>query len=233
MKPYTQKVKSVKFNMMPVECGGFIMGGVKDQFTINDELPKHKVTLTRNYYMSETPVTQALYRAVMGQYNTYVNRAGLYPVTNVSWNDVRKFLRKLNQKTKRDYCLPSEAEWEFAARGGLLSKGTHFAGSDEPEDVAWFDENSNGETQIVGLKTPNELGLYDMCGNVWEWCYDWYGEYTEEDQIDPLGPKTGTYCVIRGGAFQEHWKYCRVFSRHQQIPNGVCPVIGFRLLHYA
>jgi hypothetical protein len=156
------------------------------------------------------------------------------PVDYVSWNDVQEFIRKLNVKTGKNYRLPTEAEWEYAARGGNKSKGYKYSGSNDVDDVAWYDENMRGGSEgwkepSVGMKTPNELGLYDMSGGVWEYCGDWYGEYSGEAQSDPTGPSTGSYRVFRGEGGQSRDRRVRVSVRGYDSSGVGDFAVGFRL----
>ena len=151
------------------------------------------------------------------------------PVEQVSYEDVQEFITKLNQKTGKTFRLPTEAEWEYAARGGNKSKGYKYSGSNNLNDVAWYDGNSNSKTHPVKTKQANELGLYDMSGNVWEWCSDWYGVYSSSSQTNPQGPNSGSYRVLRGGGWFNDARYCRVSNRSDSYPSGSSDGSGFRL----
>ena len=197
-------VDGVSFKMIKVKGGTFQMGSEnreEDEQPIQDEQPIHSVTLS-DYYIGETEVTQALWQAVMGSNpsrfigDNYRNM----PVETVRWNDCQEFISKLNQKTGRRFALPTEAQWEFAARGGNKSRGYKYSGSNNIDDVAWYYDNSSEQTHPVGTKMANELGLYDMTGNVCEWCSDWYGDYSSSSQTDPTGSSTGSHRVYRGGS---------------------------------
>ena len=146
--------------------------------------------------------------------NPSSNKAGNdYPVENVSWDDCQEFIRKLNARTGLNFRLSTEAEWEYAARGGRKSSGYKYSGSNSIGNVAWYDVNSGNKTYPVGRKSPNELGLYDMSGNVWEWCQDWYGKYSSEAQTNPVEPASGGDRVLRGGSYWLNAGYCRVSLR--------------------
>ena len=191
----------VSIKMIKVEGGTFTMGATDEQGTDpdSDEFPPHQVTLS-NFSIGETEVTQGLWKAVMGNNPSNFTGDNL-PVEEVSWDDCQLFIAKLNQLTGRNFRLPTEAEWEYAARGGNKSKGYKYAGSNTIDNVAWYKDNSGDKTHPVGSKAPNELGLYDMNGNVWEWCQDWFGDYSSSAQTNPTGPASGELRVNRGGSF--------------------------------
>ena len=222
-------VGGVPFTMVHVEAGIFTMGATPEQQKPwEDEKPAHRVTLTHDYYMGETEVTQALWRAVMGCNPSYFRGDDL-PVEEVSWDDCQEFIRRLNQTTGKKFRLPTEAEWEYAARGGNRSRGYQYAGSNNPDDVAWYRFNSGRNTHPVKTKRPNELGLYDMSGNVWEWCQDWYGEYSRAPQTNPTGPATASSRVFRGGSWHNGARYCRVAYRNYDAPDCRDGNLGLRL----
>ena len=231
------RVGNVQFRMMPVAGGKFMMGADEKQasWAAADEKPLHEVALS-DYYIGQYPVTQGLWRAVTGR-NPSNNKAGDdYPVEYVSWDDCQGFIKKLNDRTGLAFRLPREAEWEYAARGGWQSRGFIYSGSDNADDVAWHEGNSSlgfwkgRRTHPVGQKKPNELGLYDMSGNVWEWCQDWYGEYTAETQTDPAGPASGRYRVLRGGSYWCGARHCRVSFRIDGDPGYRYDDFGLRLV---
>ncbi|MBR2102212.1 MAG: SUMF1/EgtB/PvdO family nonheme iron enzyme [Prevotella sp.] len=242
----TFTVNGVSFRMVKVAGGTFQMGATSEQGddASDSEKPVHNVTLY-DYYIGETEVTQELWYAVMGKRPTsdgdqWSSSWGLgdnYPAYNVSWNDCQTFITRLNQLTGQQFRLPTEAEWEFAARGGKNSLGYKYAGSNTIGDVAWYLDNipshSYGTagygTQPVANKSPNELGLYDMSGNVREWCQDWYGSYSYPDQTNPIGPSSGSYRVTRGGAWGGYARDCRVSQRANSHPNGYSERLGLRL----
>ena len=217
-------------NMVKVQGGTFTMGATPEQGNdaASDEKPAHQVTLS-DYYIGRYEVTQKEWQAVMG-YNPSYNEGDNLPVEQVSWNDCQDFINKLNQLTGLKFRLPSEAQWEYAARGGKHSRGFKYSGSDNIGDVAWYDENSGSTTPQVGTKQPNELGIYDMSGNVWEWCGDWYGSYSSSDQVNPTGPSSGSYRVLRGGGWGNNAGDCRVSYRFRYFPSLRHYSCGFRVV---
>ena len=223
----TFSVNGVSFDMIAVEGGTFTMGATEEQGSDakNNEKPTHQVTLS-SYFIGKTEVTQALWEAVMGS-NPSSSKGYNLPVENVSWNDCQTFIAKLNQCTGKNFRLPTEAEWEFAARGGNNSNGYAYSGSDNIDEVAWYNENSGGAYHPVGSKAPNELGLYDMSGNADEWCSDWYGSYSSSAQTNPTGPESGKSRVYRGGYRNSSASDCRVSCRNYSYPSGSGP--GLRL----
>ena len=235
-------VKGVKFKMVKVKGGTFMMGATDQDDEASDrEKPAHKVTLD-DYYIAETQVTQALWQAVMGttiqkqaqqgDWSTDLKGVGdNNPMYYISWYDCQEFIQKLNQLTGGTFALPTEAQWEFAARGGNFSKGYKYAGSNNLGDVAWFGDNSNDETHPVAQKKANELGLYDMSGNVWEWCNDWFDEYYYQSspERNPQGPTSGGDRVLRGGSWSDDAGDCLVSSRGDDFPGYRDYVSGMRL----
>ncbi|MDX1910160.1 MAG: SUMF1/EgtB/PvdO family nonheme iron enzyme [Saprospiraceae bacterium] len=188
----------------------------------------YQVTLS-NYEIGKYPVTQKLWKDIMGNNPSHFKGDDL-PVENVRWEDCQAFLKKLNERFPgKNYRLPTEAEWEFAARGGALSKGYEYAGSNDLDEVGWYNKNSGGKTHPVGLKKANELGIHDMSGNVWEWCSDWYGIYPSSAATDPLGPDSGTFRVNRGGSWDDAPQNCRVANRNFNSPGYRNYVLGLRL----
>ena len=214
-------VNGVDFNMIKVEGGTFTMGATPEQGddALSLEKPAHQVTLS-NYYIGETEVTQELWKAVMGSNPSRHVRNPENPVENVSWDCiVNEFLPKLNALTGKKFTLPTEAQWEFAARGGNKSQGYKYSGSNNIDEVAWYlDNNRPFGSKPVGKKLPNELGIYDMSGNVEEWCSDWFGDYSVEPQTDSTGPASGSARVVRGGCFGIFDFLCRVSSRDGADP---------------
>ena len=217
-------------NMVYVSGGTFTMGGTSEQGSDaeSDEKPTHSVTLS-SYYICKYEVTQALWRAVMGS-NPSNFKGDNLPVECVSWNDCQTFINRLNSYTGRNFRLPTEAEWEFAARGGNYSRHYKYSGSNYINDVAWYSDNSGDRTHPVGTKQANELGLYDMSGNVWEWCSDWYGSYSSYSQTDPIGPNSGSDRVLRGGGWFDIASYCRSSDRSYNSPGDRDDGLGIRLV---
>ena len=224
-KVYT--VNGVSFKMIAVKGGTFQMGS-DDGYEW--EKPVHQVTLS-DYYIGETEVTQELWTAVMGSNPPKFTGNMQRPVEMVSWNDCQTVISKLNELTGETFRLPTEAQWEYAACGGNKSKGYTYSGGDAIDDVAWHEYNSGGMTHPVKTKAPNELGIYDMTGNVYEWCSDWYGSYSSAAQTDPTGPSTGSYRLIRGGSWGSDATYCRVASRGSSTPTFSYISLGLRLAH--
>ena len=225
----TFTINGVSFDMVLVEAGTFTMGATPEQEDPSgDDLPVHQVTLTNDYYIGKTEVTQALWRAVMGN-NPSSLEGDDKPVERVSWDDCQEFISKLNAATGQNFRLPTEAEWEFAARGGNKSNHYQYSGSDNIDDVAWYGDNSDAETHDVATKKPNELGLYDMSGNVWEWCSDWYGDYSSSAQTNPTGANSGSIRVVRGGSWGNFAGDCRFSYRGSGSPDCRSYFLGLRL----
>lgn len=225
----TFTVNGVQFTMVAVEGGTFTMGATSEQGSDarDDEKPAHQVTLS-DYYIGQTEVTQALWKAVMGSNPSFFKGDNL-PVEQVSWDDCQEFIQKLNQLTGKQFRLPTEAEWEYAARGGRKSRGYKYAGGNNIDLVAWYDDNSGNETHPVATKQANEHGVYDMSGNVWEWCSDWYGDYQSSSLSDQQGPSSGSNRVIRGGSYFNFARYCRVSCRCSDTPGRRFNYLGLRL----
>ena len=230
---------AVTFRMVLVEGGTMMMGAREnDPYVRPWENPAHEVTLS-DYYMAETEVTQALWKAVMGSSNNpswFTSDNGFVndfqrPVENMTYSQVTSFITKLNQKTGMTFHLPTEAEWEYAARGGKWSQGYLYIGGDNIDEVAWHKGNSGDIPHAVGTKAPNELGIYDMGGNVAEWCGDWYGLYTENPQVNPTGPTTGdtNARVVRGGSWDQAFRMCRPTARLEGFITNKTAHTGFRV----
>ena len=238
---------NTEIDMIYVKGGTYIMGCTTEQGTgcFDGEKPAHRVTVG-DFYIGKYEVTQALWKSIMGTNPSHF-KGDYLPVEWVSWNDVQVFIRKLNAQTGKQYRLPTEAEWEFAARGGNMSKGYKYSGSNTADDAAWYHENAgdkplddntwnsvalvsnNNRTHPVGTKLPNELGIYDMSGNVWEWCNDCYEPYSDHAQNDPQGPSSGAYHLFRGGAWHDYAHQSRVSTRYYVIPDFRLYALGFRL----
>lgn len=222
----TITVNGVSFKMIRVEGGTFWMGSVEEDAYDNENV--HQVTLD-TFSIGETEVTQELWQAVMGS-NPSELKGLHYPVECVSWDDCQDFIRELNSLIGRSFRLPTEAEWEYAARGGKKSKGYEFSGCDDIDEVAWYEGNSGGHTHNVATKRANELGIYDMSGNVWEWCQDRYGPYSSGSQTNPTGAASGSDRVIRGGNYRLSDGWCLVWRRHGESPSSRRRLFGLRLV---
>ncbi|MBQ7690542.1 MAG: SUMF1/EgtB/PvdO family nonheme iron enzyme [Muribaculaceae bacterium] len=230
-------VNGVTFEMVAVDGGTFTMGASEDDLDAFEwERPQHRVTLS-GYSLGATEVTQELWQAVMGSNPSYFTGNAQRPVDSVSWDDCQSFIAALNALTGLNFRLPTEAEWEFAARGGCRSQGCKYAGSEAVGEVACYSGNSyslgSGNaaygTHAVGTKAPNELGLYDMSGNLYEWCADWFANYEATPQANPTGPETGTGRVARGGSWRFNERYCRVAHRIDFWPWNTSSYLGLRL----
>jgi len=214
-------IASMDFCRIP--AGTFFMG---EQGTL------HQVTLTKDFYLAQYPVTQALWQAIMGNNPSHFKGEN-HPVDQVSWEDVQGFIANLNERTGENrYRLPTEAEWEYACRSG--SSGTYCFGDDEKllGEYAWYNNNSEQKTHPVGEKKPNAWGLYDMHGNVWEWCQDWYGDYSQGSVTDPVGLSSGSRRVFRGGSWFYGAGYCRSAIRFRCGPGYRYIILGFRLASF-
>jgi sulfatase modifying factor 1 len=230
-----------------VEAGSFWMGSNDGEA---DEKPVHTVTISRSFYMSQYEVTQKQWREMMGTSPSCFKGDDL-PVENVRWYDAVEYCNRLSRKEgltpcysgsgdkircdfyAKGYRLPTETEWEYAARGGNMSRSHTFSGSNSAGEVGWYGDNSGGNSEPVGQKRPNELGLYDMSGNVWEWCWDWYGGYSSSFQTDPRGPSSGSFRVYRGGSWGSYVLYLRAAYRNRGIPSSGHGSIGVRPVRIA
>lgn len=251
--PLTITVKGVSFNMIRVQGGSFTMGCTSEQGSdcCDDEKPSHTVTLS-TYYIGETEVTQELWKAVMGSNPSYY-QCDLRPVDRIDWSDCQEFIRRLNELTGKKFRLPTEAEWEFAARGGTKSAGYKYSGSNDIDEVARYLESIKMMAKIHQAGTdedyekaleyviknytsvksgkPNELGIYNMSGSVSEWCSDWYGKYTDGALSNPQGPSSGSRRVFRGGSWGDDAVYCRSSYRGNNCPpRRAHGPIGLRLV---
>ena len=231
--PMTYRVNKVSFNMVRVEQGGFWMGAQHmdtaefnyDRMSQTDELPVHYVAMKTDYYIGQTEVTQKLWKEVMG-YNPSVKKCMKKPVTNVNYYEVQEFLYRLDSITGMQFRLPTEEEWEYAARGGKNTRGYVFSGSDDVDRVAWHNDNTR-RLRKVKKRAANELGIYDMSGNVWEWCSTRY-RYFDKERNATLGKEGDMYC-IRGGAWQLPKGMSRVSWRGKRLPDLKNSFGGFRL----
>ena len=220
----------ISIEMVRVEAGTFTMGATPEmKEPWDDEKPAHQVTLTNDYYIGKYEVTQALWKAVMG-YNPSAFKGDNLPVEQVSWDDCQEFISKLNSITSKTFRLPPEAEWEYAARGGNKSRGYQYSGSNNISDVAWYKDNSDNKTHAVGSKQANELGIYDMSGNVWEWCQYWFGSYSSSSQVNPIGANSGSDRVFRGGGWYNNARLCRSSCRGYNTPGYRGISLGLRLV---
>ena len=222
----------VSIEMVFVEGDTFMMGSPDhDKDAYDQEKPQHAVQVP-SFYMGKYQVTQALWKAIMGNNPSYF-KGDLRPVERVSWNDTKEFLTKINHQMGQSFRLPTEAEWEFAAKGGIKSEGYLYSGSDKLRQVGWYRENSGRETHVVGELMANELGIYDMSGNVWEWCEDdWYDHYRKapNDGSARVGRLwRGAYRVIRGGSYFSYAVRCRATNRDRFTPGNRNDSLGFRL----
>lgn len=215
--------------MVVVAGGTFEMGGIETygEQCYPDEFPKHTVSVD-DYYIGQFEVTQELYKFVMG-YNPSHFVGDSLPVDNISWVDAKTFIHELNKMTGKQYRLPTEAEWEFAARGGRWSQDLNYSGSDDLNAVGWCDGNSGRRTHAVGTKAPNELDIYDMCGNVYEWCQDRYAIYKADPQTNPQGPDFGKARVMRGGSWRSEARNCRNTYRSSEDYEARILNCGLRL----
>jgi formylglycine-generating enzyme required for sulfatase activity len=230
LKSLPSSIQKLLKDIVYVRGGTFTMGCTSEQGNdcYSDERPIHSVRIN-GFIMGKYEVTQSQWQAVMGSNPSSFKGCGECPVDKVSWNDIQEFIRKLQKLTGKRFRLPTEAEWEFAARGGTRSRGYQYAGGDNLNSVAWFEDNSNQKTHPVGQKAPNELGLYDMNGNVWEWCSDWYGGYDNSPSTNPKGPSSGANRVLRGGGWDDSAEDCRVASRDYDFPSYRDNSFGFRV----
>jgi formylglycine-generating enzyme required for sulfatase activity len=219
--------------MIFVERGTFTMGNIPDRdgpgtYYYDEEKPVHTVSLS-SFHIGKYEVTQLQWKAVMGSNPSHFKGDNL-PVENVSWDSVQVFISRLNAATGKSYRLPTEAEWEYVARGGNQSFNYKYSGSNNIDEIAWYYNNSNDKTHPVGTKKANELGIYDMNGNVREWCQDWYGAYSPDSQTNPAGPFYGSNRVVRGGGWNYNGVGCRIAARGNNPPDYHYENLGFRLV---
>jgi formylglycine-generating enzyme required for sulfatase activity len=232
LKSLPSSIQKLLKDMVYVRGGTFTMGCTSEQGNDcdGDERPTHSVRIN-SFNIGKYEVTQSQWQAVMGSNPSSFKGCGECPVEQVSWNDIQEFIRKLQNATGKRFRLPTEAEWEFAARGGTRSQGYKYAGSNSLASVAWYNGNGGDKTHSVGQKQPNELGLYDMSGNVWEWCSDRYNAdyYTSSPSSNPKGPSSGAYRVLRGGSWYDSATYCRVADRSSGDLSARGDYCGFRV----
>lgn len=223
----SQTTEGIEVDMIRVESGTFMMGNEKGE---EMERPVHKVSIS-TFFLGKFEVTQKLWEEIMGKNPAVDFICEDCPVIYVSWNDIQVFIEKLNKLTHKKYRLPTEAEWEYAARGGKNSTGYKYSGSNVLKDVAWYVANSNMRLHPVGMKLPNEIGIYDMNGNVWEWTNDFtgYDYYQYSPEINPKGPKSSNCNVIRGGCFIDNPSRISCTFRGHEFPNKRFSILGFRL----
>ena len=239
---FTENTFGINMKMKYVQGGSFMMGCTSEQGDDcnSDEKTLRRVTVS-DYYIGVFEVTQGQWEKVMGTSVTQqrnkkdpsLSLAGTgsdYPMYYVSWEEAMAFCRELSRQTGKTYTLPTEAQWEYAARGGSQPDGSKYSGSYSVDAVAWYDGNSNSSTHPVGTKRPNALGLYDMSGNVWEWCLDWYGDYRDYDTENPTGASSGSRRVLRGGSWRHNAQTCRVSYRNYNSPGNRFSSYGFRVV---
>ncbi len=228
-----EEIKVIEANMVKVIGGSFTMGcnDESDSTCYYWEKPAHKVTIS-TFYVSKFVVTQKQWEAIEGTKPWFSKNCPDCPVENVSWYDAQMFISKLNQLSGKYYRLPTEAEWEYAARGGNLSKGYKYAGDNNLNAVAWYSKNSGKQSHPVGQKKPNELGLYDMSGNVWQWCSDWFSDtyYSKSPLENPQGPGKEDNRVCRGGSWWAEAQDCAVYNRDRYPADAKDDDVGFRLV---
>jgi formylglycine-generating enzyme required for sulfatase activity len=225
---FSETVNGISYEMIAVKGGSFLMGSTINELGRSNDEIQHLVTLS-NFYVGKYAVTQDLWQLIMGNNPSSFKGYNL-PVETISWDDCQFFLQRLNQLTGKRYSLPTEAQWEFAARGGTQSKGYIYAGSNNVDEVAEYKGNNNNTTKPVGGKKPNELGLHDMSGNLWEWCQDWKSVYSTVPQSNPPGPSSGSLRVRRGGSWGNEGQRCRAAGRGYDSPSRRNYAIGFRVV---
>jgi len=217
----------IKEPVMVLVKGETFTMGCFDGLGNDDEFPTHEVTLS-DYFIAQNLVTQELWKSIMKS-NPSVNIGENLPVENITFNQIMTFIEKLNNVSGKQYRLPTEAEWEYAARSGNESEEYQFSGSNNIDEVAWYEDNSNDQTHPIGTKKPNELEIYDMSGNLWEYCNDYYGNYPDSPQTNPSGPLTGISRIVRGGSFNLSSYYSRISIRGSATPDSKSKFRGFRL----
>ena len=225
--PAAPFVNSIGMELVTVNPGEFVMGSPSDEPGHDNDETQHKVRITRPFLLDVNLVTQSQYAAVMGNNPSYFYGQDDLPVDSVSWDEAAAFCKKLSAKEGRRYRLPTEAEWEYACRAGTSGP---YAGDGKIDDIGWYWSNSGDVTHPVGQLDPNGWGFYDMQGDLWEWCADWYGQYPPGDAVDPTGPATGVSRVLRGGTIEYDAEYCRSAFRNYYPPDTQLYYIGFRVV---
>lgn len=223
-------VREIVASMIFVKGGSFTMGS-NNSLSFPDELPTHSVTLS-DYYLAKVPITQKQWAAIMGENPLWSENYGKgddYPANFISYGQAKLFIERLNEYSGMQFRMPTEAEWEYAACGGQSSNNYTYSGDNNVNAVAWYRDNAYGKMHLPASLKPNELGLYDMSGNVWEWCSDWYGNYSSVNVTNPTGPSTGTKRVVRGGSFTYEAVYSRCKTRNCLSENNQSLAVGLRL----
>ena len=228
-EPPKEFTNSLGMKFVWIPPGTFMMGSPKEEKGRNEDEIQHKVTLTKGFYLGVYLVAQEEWEAVMDTNPSVHKHEKNLPVERVNWENCQEFLKRIGKKDGHTYRLPTEAEWEYSCRAG--SKGAYFFGEDRKllGQYAWYEENSERKTHPVGQKKPNEWGLYDMHGNVWEWCADWLGEYPKSDVVDPKGPDAGIRRVVRGGSYFSNASNVRSADRRYPMPMAYLSYFGFRV----
>ena len=215
----------IKLDMVLIPAREFQMGSPESEKYHQDNALQHEVTLTKPFYMGKYEVTQEQWESVMGNNPSSRTKGAKLPVTNVSWEDCQEFIKKLNEKTSGGYRLPTEAEWEYSCRAGTTTAYSY------GDNLTKSDANIDGDSiKAVGSYRPNAFGLYDMHGNVWEWCNDWYGSLQDGEVTDPKGAATGISRVLRGGSFNNNESKARSSNRNNNTPTNRGTDLGFRLV---
>ena len=222
------KIKEqIAMNFVLIPSGTFIMGSPEDEVGRFQDESQHEITISNSFYMQNTPITQAQWMAIEDN-TSYFKYGGDYPVESISWEDTQIFIKKLNELTDKTFRLPTEAEWEYACRAG--SKTPFNVGYSLENHANCCDTYHDERTSVVKSFSLNDWGLYDMHGNVWEWCSDWYGDYPMTAVTDPTGPATGSHRVLRGGSWGNCIDYCRSACRFSLLPDFRYRFYGFRLI---
>ncbi len=237
------EMNGVKMTLKYVQAGSFMMGSPTNEKDRENVETQHRVTLTKDYWIGETEVTQEQYKAVMGRNPSSFSKGGKYPVERVSWTAAMAFCERLTKAEREngnlpegyEYTLPTEAQWEYASRGGPKAGRYHvYSGSDEIHNVAWYNDNSNRSTHPVGQKRPNELGLYDMSGNVREWCSDWFSPYYYKPNVtykNPKGPSKGTLKILKGGSWSSEMERTMEYFMRAGCDTSLTALdMGFRIV---